>query len=316
MTEASVTSSTSTSSTADVTTGKLPAYPALETHLLRSEKIKQTFRIQVQRPPVADQTQPLPVVYVTDANFTFEMFRTLSLALQMAQEAPPFILVGIGYPSDSPYAGFILRCRDLTFPPYPEFDVKSVSYAEGELLPEEGSKYLYGGEDFRQFITDDLIPFIDANYATIPDDRTYFGHSGGGYFGLFTLFTDPAVFSNYICASPGLLFHGVAPGGFEYDHYDCGGPLVRDFVSSGRSLDGITLYLSVGEDEEFERPPSKLVASFYDMVNSLKKAAIPGLQVMHELIPGESHVTVIPSAFIHGVQAVFGTRRIAHSFSH
>lgn len=303
------------------TAGKPPAYPSVETHLLRSERIKQTFQIQVQRPfLMAGQPQRLPVVYVTDANLSFDMFRTLSLCLHIAQEAPPFILVGIGYPSDSPFAGYTLRCRDLTFPPYPKYDPKAIpDLGEGQLVPEEDAKDFYGGEDFRQFIKDDLIPFIDAQYATVPGDRTYFGHSGGGFFGLFTLFTDSSLFKNYICSSPGLLAHGVTPGGIEYDHYDCGGPLVRDFLASGRSsLDGIKLYLSMGEDEEIDDRMMfwKMVSGFCDMLKSMKKAAIPGLQIMTEILPAESHATVIPFAFLHGVQAVFGTRRIAHSVSY
>lgn len=300
---------------------QLPACPSVETTLLRSETIKQTFKIQVQQPFLMEaQPQRLPVVYVTGANFfLFDTLRGLSLALHATREAPPFILVGIEYPGDSPFAGMTLRARDLTFPPFPNLDPKAVPpFADGQLVPEEGAKDYYGGEDFRQFIKKELIPFIDAKYATAPDDRTYFGHSGGGFFGLFTLFTDPTLFKNYICSSPPLLIHGAAPGGIEYDHYDCGGPLLRDFIASGRSLDGIKLYMSVGEDEEIDgrMGPWKMVSGFCDMLKSLRKAAIPGLQIMSEILPAESHVTVTPSAYIHGVQAVFGTRRIVHSVSH
>lgn len=300
---------------ATATKPALITIPPVETHLLRSETIKQTFKIQVQRPPrMAGQPDRFPVVYVTDANLFFDMCRDLSLSLQTAQEAPPFILVGIGYPSDALLAGYKLRWREFTFPPYPQCDPNACpDFDEDQLVPEEGAKNFYGGEDFRQFIKENLIPFIDAKYATVPDNRTYFGYSGGGFFALFTLFTDPSLFKNYICGSPGLLMHGVTPGGFAYDNYDCGGLLVRDFIASGKSLDGIKLYMSMGEDEE--NVVWKMVQGFYDMLKSLKTAAIPGLQVMSELLPAESHITGVPNAFVHGVQAVFGTRRIVHSFS-
>jgi hypothetical protein len=93
--------------------------------------------------------------------------------------------------------------------------------------------------------------------------------------------------------------------------------MLRDFVASGGSLNRVKLYMSVGEDEEIDdRMTSwKMVSGFCDMVKSIKKAAIPGLQIMSEIFPAESHVTVTPSAFIHGVQAVYGTRRIVHSVS-
>lgn len=294
----------------------LAAYPILETHLLRSEAIKQTFQIQVQRPCLkAGQAQRLPVVYATDANYFFDLLRNLSLCLHIGGEAPPFLLVGIGYPSNSPFAGMTLRCRDLTFPPYPVFDPKVIpDVGEGQLVPEDGSKHLFGGEDFRQFIKEDLIPFIDAHYATASEDRTYFGHSGGGYFGLFSLFTDSSLFKNYICSSPGLLMHGTLPGGFEHNHYDCGGPLVRDFLASGQSLDN-KLYMSVGEDEEIDGSMGswKMVSGFCDMRKLLRSAKITGLNIMSEILPSESHYTAIPMAFTHGIQAVFGTRPIVHS---
>jgi predicted alpha/beta superfamily hydrolase len=301
----------------DATQG-LISIPPVDTHLLRSKHVQQTFRIQVLQPPrMPGQSRRLPVVYATDGNRNFDMLKGLSSVVQTSElDAPPFILVSIGYPSDCPYAGRLLRCREFTFPPYPNLDVKLLRLLfEGELLPEEGAKDFYGAEDFRRFLAEELVPFIDAKYDTLPGDRTYFGHSAGGFFGLFTLFSDPAVFKNYIISSPGLLMHGSAPGGFHYDNYDCGGPMVRDFIASGRSLEGIKLYMSAGAEEEFDAEvgPWKIVTGFYQMARSIRQAAIPGLHMMTELFPGESHYTAYPIAFIHGVQAMLGTRRVTRS---
>ena len=44
------------------------------------------------------------------------------------------------------------------------------------------------------------------------------------------------------------------------------------------------------------------------MAALMKSARIAGLEFMTEEFPGETHMTVWPQAFIHGVQAVFGTR--------
>jgi hypothetical protein len=49
-----------------------------------------------------------------------------------SEDAPPYILVGIGYPSDSPYAGMLLRAREYTYPPYPKFDVNA-GYRTSEM---------------------------------------------------------------------------------------------------------------------------------------------------------------------------------------
>lgn len=311
----------------------LLSIPPIQEHLLRSEQVRQTFRIQVMQPARrrGDQCR-YPVVYVTDGNWVFDMFKSISYLLQIsARDSPPFILVGIGYPGESPFAGEMLRARDFTSPPYPAADTSFENIAEywtkegkklevgeyeGVLLPEPGAKYYLGGADFRQFIAEHLIPFIDSHYATDPNHRTYFGHSGGGWFGLYTLFTEPKLFNNYIVSSPGLLYSGDGPAGHHYDHYDCGEQLVRAFLTSGKAIPGQRrLYISAGAEEEFEVALGgwHMVSGFYQVAKAIKNAAIPGLELMVELFPGESHITVWPTAFIHGVQAMLGTRRVTRS---
>jgi predicted alpha/beta superfamily hydrolase len=259
----------------------------------------------------------MPVVYATDGNWTFDLFKSLSYLLQMAAEdAPPYILVGIGYPGDTPHAGSRLRGRDFTAPPYPNYDRDAVAPRyEGTLMPQPGTRTFHGGADFRTFMCEELIPFIDQTYDTILGDRTYFGHSGGGYFGLFTLFTQPEAFRNYIVSSPGLIYHGELPDGSVRDNDDFAMRLAREFIASGKSLDGIKLYLSAGAEEEFE--PAllgwQLTSGVYRMAKLLRDAEIPGLELMTEIFPAETHITSWPIAFCHGIQAVFGTRRIVGS---
>lgn len=297
-------------------------FPAVETHLIRSKYVQQTYKIQVARPgQKKGETARFPVVYATDGNWTFDMFKAISYLLQMSEhDAPPFILVGIGYPSDFPHAGMMLRVRDQTAPPYPKWDETWADWVrdrfnwnyDGVLLPEEGTKDIHGGEDFRNFIGEELIPFIDEKYDTIHGDRTYFGHSGGGYFGLFTLFTQSHLFKNYIVSSPGVIYHGEGPGGIRYDNNEFGLQMVLDFAASGKSLDGIRLYLSAGAEEEFEPAVAnwRLTSSLQRLAKVIKDAAIPGLELITEVFPGETHITVWPIAFTHGVQAMFGTRRV------
>jgi uncharacterized protein len=300
------------------TTEALMVRPAIETHLIQSKHVQQTFKIQVMQPTRRrGDTRPLPVVYATDGNKTFDMFKDISNLIQVSErDAPPFILVGIGYPTESPHAGRKLRARDFTFPPYPHVDMKAVPRVyEEELTAPEGAKDIHGGEDFRRFIGEELIPFVDGAYPTLPGDRTYFGHSGGGFFGLFTLFTEPGLFKNYVVSSPGLLFHGQVAGTAAYENYDCGARMVGAFIASGKRLDGIRLYMSAGADEEFEPAlgPWQMMSGFYQVAKLIKNAAIPGLEFMTEVFPDESHMTVWPIAFTHGVQAMLGTRRVVRS---
>ena len=292
-------------------------FPAVETHLIRSKHVPQSFRIQVMQPPrQRGEIRRYPVIYVTDGNAVFDMFKGISWVMQQSErEAPPFVLVAIGYPSDSPVAGGRLRGRDLTFPGCPNYFSGHEELARWEelLAPEAGTADFCGAEHFQRFLGEELIPFIDERYDTVPDDRTYFGHSVGGGFGLYTLFTLSRLFRNYICSSPTVVYNGVTPSGTRYENHDFMLQRAREFIAGGRSLNGVRLYLSVGTEEEFEPLIAnwQFVSGFYRMVALLRRAAIPGLTLMAEAAHGETHTTVWPIAFMRGVQAILGTRRVS-----
>lgn len=286
-------------------------FPAVDTHVLRSKHVKQTFRIQVMQPARKKaETTKFPVIYVTDGNLAFDVIKGLSYSMQTYERgAPRFIVVGIGYPDESPLAGSVLRARDLTFPRYPKLRVEPRP-VDGVLVAKEGTKDFYGAEDFQSFMREELFPLIEGNYSTVPEERIYFGHSAGGGFGLFTLFTQAELFKSYLISSPGLIYHGRSSAGIHYDNYDFVLEYARQFIASGQSLGGVKLYMSVGTEEEFEPDLAhwQLTSSFYRMVALLRSAAIPGLDLVTEVFSNEAHSTVWSVAFTHGVRALFGTR--------
>jgi uncharacterized protein len=292
-------------------------FPVVETHMLRSTHVSQTFQIQVMRPPqTRGKTRRAPVVYITDGNAAFDMCKGISWLMQGSErESPPFILVAIGYPSDSPCAGTLLRGRDLTFPGCPDYfsGLQVLSEWEGIQAPEEGQKTFCGAEEFQRFIAGELIPFIDEKYETVPGDRTYCGHSMGGSFGLFTLFTQVELFRRYVISSPAISYHGEAPNGIRYENQDFLLQRAREFIASGNTMDNVRLYMSVGTQEQFEPLIAnwEFTSSFYRLIAVLRKGAIPGLTLITEALMGETHTTAWPIAFIHGIQAVFGTRTIS-----
>jgi uncharacterized protein len=285
--------------------------PPVETHLLRSRHVAQSFKIQVMQPlQRRGELRRFPVVYGTDGNFAFDVLKGISHSIQTsARNAEPYIVVGIGYPGDSPLAGSLLRVRDLTCPGYPKLSTEPPAI-EGVLSSEPGTDDFGGAERFKKFIHQELIPFIDARYPTLCGDRTYFGHSAGGGFGLYTLFTTPEIFKNYIISSPGLIFHGESAGGGRYDDYDFMLQKARRAIAASRDFGGAKLYLSVGSEEEFEPELAKwrMKSSFDRMVALLIAAQPRGLALTTEVFREETHMTVWPMAFIHGIQAVLGAR--------
>lgn len=301
-------------------------FPPVETHLIRSRHVPQTFKIQVMQPGRrASDTRRFPVVFATDGNWTFDLFKSISYLIQMSpHDSPPFILVGISYPSESPHAGYMLRMRDFTAPPWPKWEkwgddwqsCMKNPYLDGVLEPEKGSKNFFGAEEFRNFIAEELIPFIDERYSTLPDQRTYFGHSAGGFFGLYSLCTQPELFQSYVLSSPGVAVHGEPQWGGRFDNYEFGVQMVRELAAAGKPLPaGTKLYLSAGADEQYEPVMTvfRITTSLENLAKAVQDAAIPGLELMFEIIPGETHKTIWPVAFTHGVQAVMGTRRVQRS---
>jgi uncharacterized protein len=286
-------------------------FPAVETHLIHSRHVQQTFQVKVMRPSrLKGAKVRYPVVYATDGNFAFDALKGISYSIQRyARDAPSFILVGIGYPSESPLAGQVLRARDMTFQGYPQFSTKPLP-VEGILVADKQARDYYGAEDFQRFIENELVPVIDEKYETIPGERTYFGHSLGGSFGLFTLFTKPHLFKRYIISTPALMYHGESSAGMHYENNDFLLRNARNFIHSRPSLDGVRIYMSVGAEEEFESTITEFqfTSSLYRLAALLRAAAIPGLELTTEVFPGETHLTVWPIAFIHGIQATFGTR--------
>ena len=281
--------------------------PEVETYLVHSQHVNQTFKIQVMRPiQKRGEVLRLPTLYATDGNLAFDVLKGLCWSAQMSGHlALRFVLVGIGYPTDSPLSGTLLRMRDLTFPGYPQLCTEAPPW-EDVLVPDRGAKLFCGAEEFQQFLADELVPFIEERCGTRDQERTYFGHSLGAGFGLFTLFTRPDLFRNYILSSPGLIYHGQSSAGIRYEEYDFVLQQARRAIASGLSLSGRRVYMSVGEEEEFEPLLAqwRFTSSFYRMVSLLKSAAIPGLELTAEVFPGETHMAAWPMAFNHGVRNV------------
>jgi uncharacterized protein len=272
---------------------------AIDEHVIRSDIVAQSFRIKVQRPcSRADDTERFPVLYATDGDELFAALAALSSILQAHGEVPRFILVGIGY--ENARAAGLLRTRD-----YYTHGMRAVLQEEIQQLARSPRvsgvadlDAIIGSTDaaeFLEFITAELIPFIDGRYPTLPDDINYFGFSAGATFGLRTLFTRPATFRRYVLASPVVI---CKDRGFALEWAEA-------FIGSGRGLRA-KVFLSVGELEEFRLGQFHFVSGHYALAKLLRRAAIPGLELTLRLFAGETHATAWAPAFSHGMRALFG----------
>ena len=91
------------------------------------------------------------------------------------------------------YASSILQLRDLM----PESIIVGIPL----LSPSRNSDFDVQSDKFNQFISEEVIEFIDGNFRTLAR-RTIFGHSQGANFVLNLFLENDAQFDAYILASP------------------------------------------------------------------------------------------------------------------
>ncbi|MBV4536773.1 MULTISPECIES: alpha/beta hydrolase [Pseudomonas] len=143
------------------------------------------YRIMISLPEGdVPWTGGYPVIYLLDGNAYFPAFHAAKRAQDRLRGA---ILVAIGYPSDTPL-DFERRAFDLSPPQPPERNV-----------PPQGGQDL-----FLDFIEQRLMPKVNARFKVDQDQRSLVGHSFGGMFGVYTLFTRPQLFQHVVAVSPSL----------------------------------------------------------------------------------------------------------------
>ena len=191
-----------------------------ETKYLSSSIVGDEFEISVSLPLFARRDTTYPVLYVTDANIDFAMTTQIASMLQLGNEVPRVILVGIGYRTDSLSKWLALRSKHLTPTAIPD---------------PTGNKWSTGGASlFLRFIREELMPFIRANYPA-SQSSAYLGYSYGGLFGLYVLFHHPETFERYIIGSPSIWFDSTVTLRYEEQYASTHSDLpARVFMSAGQ----------------------------------------------------------------------------------
>lgn len=135
--------------------------------------------------PSAAAEQPARVLYVLDGDTMFNEAAEVVSERVAAGEIAPTIVVGIGYGD-----GDNARTRDYTPTSSPSVE------GSGEA------------DAFFTFVTDELIPHVDATRDTIAEReaRALMGHSLGGLATLYALLTRSEHIHDFIALSPALMW--------------------------------------------------------------------------------------------------------------
>jgi predicted alpha/beta superfamily hydrolase len=270
---------------------QLVAIAGSVTHVLRSEKINETFKIDVALPNSYGMGERnYPVVYVTDGGGNFPIvvgnLRMLSLGFEM----PDVIVVGIGYNTADIPRILAIRTRDLT-------PTNDLSYTEearkSPMFPLPADVTPGGADNFVNFINRELKPFVNKNYRTDADNETLVGYSLGGLFGLHVLFNHTDSFDKFIIGSPSIWWDETVSFRFEAEYAENNKDLTKK------------VFMSSGGLEEDADGDSRMVTNMIKMYSRLNSRPYPGLVLDHYVFAGETHMSGMGTAFNRGLRFVF-----------
>ncbi len=255
---------------APVDTVPVVTLPGTQLRHLHSAATGRDYDIQISPPPdyARNPAARYPVLYVLDGQWDFKLMLSVQGGLLYDRFTPPIIIVGITWSGTSPDYDS-LRAMDLT----PEAT---------RPLPGSGA-----APRFLSFLETELIPFIEAHYRADPARRVLLGSSFGGLFTLYTMFSDPALFSGYVAASPAVSYAGRAAFAQE-----------AAFAAAHRELP-VRLFVAVGDQESLAGP----VQEFWSVLRSRRYA---GLTLETRVIAGERHSGNKPEAFNRGLRFILG----------
>ena len=211
-----------------------------------------------------------PVVYFTDAVDHIEL---LSSASSMIME--DVILVGISWQKDisedlkQQYGVHVSRYQDYSY--------------EKKILPKHPKIKLGQADNHLAFIRKDVFKFVESNYRTEPNNRTYFGFSAGGEFGVYALLVQPDTFKNYILGSP---LDRKVPTLFAQEH-----------AALKNTQSAINVFISYGELEKESGP------FIEDFVSQLRNKKYKGLaSIKHIVVESYGHSDSSPLMAAHSLK--------------
>jgi predicted alpha/beta superfamily hydrolase len=170
----------------------LGKYSIGEKHTFFSKILNEEREVYIYQPPgfwgMDESISNLPVVFVLDGESQFlNAVSTIDFisSAPMGNDLMPRSIV-VGIPNT-------FRNRDLT---------PTNGILGNDLASKESTG---GGLDFLNFLTEELIPFIDSSFST-SQHRTIIGHSLGGLITFQALLEKRSFFDNYLAIDPGFSF--------------------------------------------------------------------------------------------------------------
>ncbi len=242
-----------------------------KTFSIYSTDVKDSFRISISVPEnYSDDLESYPVLYTLDGDISFEMVTSIARYLEVGDNIPEFIIVGIGYGTVEKNSG---NNRQRDYSP----TAVGVDNNTG------------GADNFSNFLKNELIPFVDSNYRTEKENRTIYGYSLAGLFCFYNLFNQPDLFNNYIIGS-------------AYLNWDNKVIFEIEKQSAIRTTDiSANVFISVGNDEDDDRYFNPID----EMVTQLQNRNYKSLNIYTMVFNDSDHLSSPPITITQGLLSIF-----------
>jgi uncharacterized protein len=232
---------------------------------IRSKVLNETRSLLIAPPEGYDQEKDrYPVLYVLDGDENFVQSVGIVRSLIESDRIPPMLVVGIANTE---------RIRDLTPPTQIE--------TENRFLPKNGS-----ADTFLQFISGELIPYVDTHYRTRPY-KVLVGHSAGGLFAIYALASNPTLFNAYIAIDPMLSWNNQS----AVTKLEAVFKNTREFSSD--------LYITATD----EGGPA--LSADYKLCGILNQRTPKGFRWTFKQMPGETHTSIPHQSIYSGLDTIF-----------
>ncbi|WP_028596501.1 alpha/beta hydrolase [Paenibacillus assamensis] len=248
--------------------------PRAEHWVMRSQAEQRTYRIIVAQPLGEAPPSGYPVIYMLDGNC---VLNTMVEALRLQCRRPektgvvPAVIVGIGYETESQFS----PDRFYDYTPFPNTSILNKS--DGSPLPQQG-----GAEAFLKFVEEEVKPQIESEFNIDRNRQALFGHSLGGLFTLYAMFSRPHAFQYYIAGSPSIHWNK------EYLQ-----ELEQNFSARVKEEPHrIRLMLGAGELEKMHVAGN--CAKACQLSERLALLSDYGVHAEYKEFEGEGHVSVLP----------------------
>lgn len=214
-----------------------------------------------------------PTVYLCDGYWDFALVWGLYSHLLYDKVVPEYILVGLDYGGNKPDVD-ILRKADLAPAQSP-------------------------ADDYLRRLKENIIPFVEAEYACDPSFRAIAGVSIGAAFALSALFRAPGLFQGAIALSPPVESFGRWIFRLEEGYQQAGSTFASKLLGKRRDL-AARLFLAAGGADD-----PRIISGIQAFDRLLDSRSYRFFAKEFRLIEGEKHAGLKAEGLNRGLRHVF-----------